>query len=278
MRTPGGPGAWQNPSIARPGSTTFRPALTVPAASMPAPRFHVAVPLLPGIVGASAPLPADVVHHAIRVLRLPVGSPIRLFDGTGGEYHAAIDRIDRHGASARVDRFDPVDREWPQAPVLALSVVASDSMDASVRKAVELGAAAIVPVVAARSQRTSPGAKHLLHWRAIAIAACEQCGRNRVPSIAEPLAFHEWLRGDVAAQGPAVIAGPGAAVSLAAFAMRAAPRVVAIGPEGGFAEQETALAVARGFVPVHLGPRVLRADTATVAALATLAALTGDAR
>jgi 16S rRNA (uracil1498-N3)-methyltransferase len=248
---------------------------------VPNPRFYIDFPLGQACVGTSLALPGDVAHHAVRVLRLPLGAPIRLFDGRGGEYRAAIDRIDRHGVGARVDRFDPVDREWAGAPVLALAVIATDPMDAAVRKAVELGAASIVPVVAARSQgamRGARGTKRLQHWRSIAIAACEQCGRNRVPPIAEPVALDDGLRGIGPANLPGAIAGPGATVSLAGFASRTPPRTVLVGPEGGFTEAEVTLAVARGFVPVHLGARVLRADTAAVAALATLAAVAGDAR
>jgi 16S rRNA (uracil1498-N3)-methyltransferase len=248
---------------------------------MAVPRFYLSAPIAPDVVGTSLALPEDVAHHAVRVLRLAVGAPIRLFDGQGGEYRAAIDRIDRHGASARIDRFDPVDREWAGAPTLVQAIIAADAMDAAVRKAVELGVAGIVPVLAARSQGAPAGAraeKRLFHWRSIAIAACEQCGRNRVPPIAEPVAFDGWLRTAEAVQGPAVVAAPGAGVSLADFATRTRPRVVAVGPEGGFTEQETAQAVARGFVPVHMGPRILRADTAAIAALAMLAAVGGDAR
>lgn len=248
---------------------------------MPAPRFFVPESLSPEVVGTSFPLPDDVAHHAVRVLRLPLGAPIRLFDGRGGEYRAALDRIDRRSAAARVDRFDAVEREWTGAPTLVLALIATDPMDAAVRKAVELGAAAIVPVVAARSQGAPSGTraeKRLLHWRTIAIAACEQCGRNRVPPIALPLPFDAWLETCVEGQVPGVIAGPGTPVSLASFAARTTPRVVVVGPEGGFTEPEITRAVAHGLVPVHLGPRVLRADTAAVAALATLAAIAGDAR
>ncbi len=248
---------------------------------MAVPRFHLSEPIDPDVVGTSLALPEDIAHHAVRVLRLAVGAPIRLFDGQGGEYRAAIDRIDRHGASARVDRFDPVDREWSGAPTLVLAIIATDAMDAAIRKAVELGVGGIVPVLAARSQGAAAGAraeKRLFHWRSIAIAACEQCGRNRVPPVAEPVAFDGWLRTAEAVQGPAVLAAPGAGVSLADFAARTRPRVVAVGPEGGFTEQETAQAAARGFVPVHMGPRILRADTAAIAALAMLAALGGDDR
>jgi 16S rRNA (uracil1498-N3)-methyltransferase len=212
---------------------------------------------------------------------LSVGSPIRLFDGRGGEYRAVIESIDRHGASAHIEGFDPIDREWETAPTLVQAVIATDPMDIAVRKAVELGVATIQPVIAARSQGAPGGArgeKRVKHWRSIAIAACEQCGRNRVPHVAEPVAFDAWLRGAGSAANPGAIAGPGATVSLASFAARSMPRAIVVGPEGGFTEGEMALAVAMGLVPVHLGPRVLRADTAATAALATLAALGGDAR
>ena len=155
-------------------------------------------------------------------------------------------------------------------------------MDAAIRKAVELGVAGIVPVLAARSQGAPAGAraeKRLLHWRSIAIAACEQCGRNRVPPVAEPLPSTRGCAPPEAASGPGGHRGdPGAGVSLSVFAARTLPRVVAVGPEGGFTDQETAQAVARGLVPVHMGPRVLRADTAAIAVLAMLAAVGGDAR
>jgi 16S rRNA (uracil1498-N3)-methyltransferase len=244
------------------------------------PRFFIASPLDADVVGASLALPDDVAHHASRVLRLPIGAPVRLFDGRGGEYRAAIDRIDRHGVSVRVDRFDATDREWRAAPTLVQSLIATDPMDAAVRKAVELGAAAIVPIVAARSQGALSGAraeKRLSHWRAIAIAACEQCGRNVVPPIAEPVPFAAWLK-SLGRGGLHAILGPGAMLSLADFARRTPPRSIVVGPEGGFTEEEMTLATAHGLVPVHVGPRILRADTAGLAALATLAAVGGDAR
>lgn len=226
-------------------------------------------------------LPPPTAHHAARVLRLPLGAPVRLFDGTGGEWSAVIDQIDRNRVSVRIERFDPVEREWQDAPVLVQSIIAADAMDAAIRKSVELGVAGIQPVHAARSQGTLSGEraeKRLAHWRAIAIAACEQCGRNRIPPIGPPQSLDAWLRGGAPQQGPVAIAGPGARESLAGFAARTAPRHVVIGPEGGFTDDEMALAVHHGATPVHLGARVLRADTAAVAALAMIAAVAGDAR
>ena len=236
------------------------------------PRFFIDAPI--ASTATTMPLPASVAHHATRVLRLSAGDSLVLFDGAGGEYRATLVEVDRRGASVRVDRFDPVERESPLEITLVQSMLATDAMDYAVRKAVELGAAAIQPIGAARSQLAH--ARKVAHWRGIAIAACEQCGRNRVPPVAVPIAFDAWL--DAPRSGPAVIAGPGASMSLSAFATRAVPATIVVGPEGGFTESEMARALARGVEAVHLGPRVLRAETAGVAALAMLAALVGDAR
>lgn len=245
------------------------------------PRFFVHPDLFEVPLGGLVGLPHATSRHATRVLRLPTGAEIRLFDGTGGEYWATLQSTDRRGAIVRIDRFDPVEREWKDAPTLVLAIIAADPMDVAVRKAIELGVAAIVPVIAARTQGLPAGPradKRLQHWRSIAIAACEQCGRNRIPPIAEPVDFETWLAAcDANSTGTTVIAVRGGGVSLASVAAKTPPRTVVIGPEGGFTDGEVSLAVARGLTAVHLGPRTLRADTAVVAALATLAAINGDA-
>jgi 16S rRNA (uracil1498-N3)-methyltransferase len=239
------------------------------------PRFFVDAQLRAS--PATIALPEAVAHHATRVLRLSTGDPIVLFDGTGGEYHATLLDAGRHGATVRIDRFEPAERESPLHVTLVQAILAADPMDYAVRKTVELGVTALQPVFAARTQRSFRSEdKRLGHWRAIAVAACEQCGRNRVPEVAAPLALDAWLRS--ARESPAVIAGPATEVSLAAFASRTAPAAIVVGPEGGFTDDEMALARDCGVVAVHLGPRVLRAETAGVAALAMLAALVGDAR
>lgn len=248
---------------------------------MGAPRFHWAMPLDPAQIGAELTLPDAVAHHALRVLRLAEGDALVLFDGTGGEYRGTLVAADRRGARVRVQGFDPVDRESPLAVTLVQAIIAADAMEIAIRKAVELGAAAIAPILAARSQGSLAGdkaGKRLAHWRQIAVAACEQCGRNQIPPVASPTTFAEWLRRFDAASGPAFLLGPGGGRSLAAAAADVAPRSVLIGPEGGWTDEEIARATASGIATFHLGRRVLRAETATIAALATINAVAGDAR
>lgn len=244
------------------------------------PRFHVPSQLSPALVGTTITLPDEVAHHVVRVLRLDGGAPLTLFDGSGGEYLATLVEAGKRGSTARLERFDAVERESPLEVTLVQAVLAADAMDYAIRKAVELGVTAVTPIVATRSQFSlggERGEKRLAHWRGIAIAGCEQCGRNRVPPIASPQPLEAWLA-TVSPERPSVIAAPAAAISLAAVAARTPPIAIAIGPEGGFTEAEYSLAVEKGIVPVHLGPRVLRAETAGVAALAILAAVAGDAR
>jgi len=241
-----------------------------------APRFFVDVPLA---AGATVTLPATVAHHASRVLRLGAGDAITLFDGTGGEYAGAIAAIDRDRVDVAIASFADVEREPPRPVTLVQAIIAADPMDWAIRKAVELGAARIAPVIAARSNVARGGDrldKRLAHWRQIAVSACEQCGRNRVPPVDAPLPLELWLERDAHAQCRAMLA-PGASRSLARVARESSVEAVIVGPEGGFTDAELALADRCGIVRAHLGPRTLRAETAAAAALATIAAVAGDA-
>ncbi len=241
-----------------------------------APRFFVDVPLAAGV---TARLPAAVAHHASRVLRLAADDAVTLFDGTGGEYAATIARIDRDRVDVTIAAFVDVERESTRPLTLVQAIVATDAMDWALRKAVELGAARVVPVVAARSNVARGGErldKRLAHWRQIAVAACEQCGRNRIPPVDAPVPLAQWLERDGDAACRAMLA-PGASRSLASLARDSDVAAVIVGPEGGFTDAELALANRCGVVRVHLGPRVLRAETAAAAALATIAAVAGDA-
>jgi 16S rRNA (uracil1498-N3)-methyltransferase len=244
---------------------------------MTGPRFFVPLDLSPVEAGAIIDLPAAVAHHAVRVVRIAAGDALTLFTGAGGEYAATLVRVDKHGAAARIDAFNPVERESPLPITLAQGVAAADAMDYAVRKAVELGVAAIAPLVTARSAPLPAGLrgdKRLAHWRQIAIAACEQCGRNRIPVVGAPQPFADWL---AAWPGTGLVLAPdAAAAALASLPQPRAAFAVLIGPEGGFAPVEVDAARARGFPVVRFGPRLLRTETAGVAALAALQALWGD--
>ena len=243
-------------------------------------RFHCPGELVASDVGSEYALPDAVAHHALRVLRLAVGDAIVLFTGTGGEFAATLTRADKREAVARIDAFDPVGRESDFAVTLVQGIAANDAMDHAVRRAVELGAAAIQPVLTTRSARVPDGErgeKRLAHWRQIVIAACEQCGRNLVPAVHDVVTLERWLAGrDAAVTG--LVLSPTADLAIAATPRPPHALDMLIGPEGGFTPDDMALAQRRGMVAVRLGPRVLRAETAALASLAAINALWGDFR
>lgn len=245
---------------------------------MGAPRFLIPTTLSPALAGQTVELDANSAHHATRVLRLDVSDAVTLFDGTGGEYEATLVRADKRGATVRIERFVPVERESPLALTLAQAIAASDAMDSALRKAIELGITTIQPLITARSAPLPDGErreKRVAHWRQVAAAAAEQSGRNRIPEVAMPRPFAEWL---AAWPGTGVVFLPDAPNSLGAIAPPAAPIAMVIGPEGGLEPSESAAATARGFMAVRLGPRVLRVDTAVAAAVAVAQATWGDGR
>jgi 16S rRNA (uracil1498-N3)-methyltransferase len=273
---------WQNPSIgphrSAPGLRYVESLSTL--SFMAAPRFFVSIALGPGDVGAEVALPEGAAHHALRVLRLAVGDALTLFTGEGGEFATTLDRADKRNAWVRVERFDAVEREAPLAVTLVQGIAANDAMDYAVRKAVELGAAAIQPVVTARSARfpgDARGAKRLAHWRQIAVAACEQCGRNRVPDVREVATLSAWVA-DRPHDRRGLMLAPLALQGIAAWSAPIGPFDLAVGPEGGFTDDELLGAERAGLSPVRLGPRVLRTETASAAALAAVHALWGDFR
>jgi 16S rRNA (uracil1498-N3)-methyltransferase len=240
-----------------------------------APRLHIGRALA---AGDAFELPAAQARH-VQVLRLQPGAALRLFDGRGGEWIARVVRMGRSSVDVEVDAHVDVDRELARPVTLALGMPANERMDALVEKATELGVAAIQPLVCERSVLRLHGdraVKKRAHWEAVAIAACEQSGRNRVPVVAPVATLADWL-----AALPDLDVAPDAAratrwlLSLHdAAPLRAPPDRRAIvclsGPEGGLTEAEESAARARGFTPVSLGPRVLRADTAPLAVLACM--------
>lgn len=227
-------------------------------------------------IGEVLALPAAAARH-VQVLRLQPGDALTVFDGRGGEHEAVVEHMGRSEVRVRVGLAHAIEREAPVAVHLALAMPANERMDWLVEKATELGAASIQPLVAERSVLRLAGEraqKKQAHWQAIAIAACEQCGRNRVPPVHAVQGFPSWL----AAQ-PA----PGCILSLAPGSrplVQHASRdsiILLSGPEGGLAPAEEADALRRGWQPVNLGPRVLRAETAPLAALALLTLAKGSA-
>jgi 16S rRNA (uracil1498-N3)-methyltransferase len=237
---------------------------------MPAPRIHVDQPLAPGMELA---LGATGTRH-VQVLRLQPGAALTLFDGSGGQWAGAVTAMSRREVRVRTLHHEAVERELRTEVTLAVGMPANERMDALIEKATELGVAAIQPLVCERSVLRVAGERALrkaAHWHAVAVAACEQCGRNRVPVIAEPLALPDWLRAlGSAASGRWLLslaeAQPWPPVRSGADAV-----VLLSGPEGGFTANEEAAARAAGFTACSLGARVLRADTAPLAALAWLA-------
>ena len=237
------------------------------------PRFHCPLPLSAGI---EVDLPAGATRH-VQVLRMQPGDTITLFegrqDGIGGEWQATILRMGRSDVQVRVDHHVPTDRENPRPVHLLAGITANERMDWLVEKATELGVTSITPLLAERSVlklKGERGDKKRAHWQAVAVAACEQCGRNRVPVIHEAVTLAQWLQ-----QAPA--SGLRAVLSLAQGTQplqqvltpeaAALPVFFLSGPEGGLTAAEETLARGNGFVPVTLGPRTLRAETAPLAAL-----------
>jgi 16S rRNA (uracil1498-N3)-methyltransferase len=230
--------------------------------------------------GTDIELPREAGHHAVRVLRLKVGDALTLFDGLGAEFAAHLEAVDGRAIVARVGAEIRANRESPLSVSVVHGLASSDRMDYAIQKAIELGARAIIPVATARSVvqlDARRGQKRAEHWRSIALASCEQCGRNVVPTIELPREFRAWIAEPSNAMTRWLLA-PGAVDAMVAVAHPEGPIELLVGPEGGFTDDETAAAVRAGFRPVHLGPRVLRTETAAAAALAAMNALWGDWR
>ena len=238
------------------------------------PRFHCSVPLSAGV---SLALPAGAARH-VQVLRMQPGDAITLFDGAGGEYAATVERMGRSDVAVAVGAHLPVEREAPRAVHLAVGMPANERMDWLVEKATELGVASIQPLATAHGVLRLSGEraeKKRAHWEAIAVAACEQCGRNRVPVIHPVQSFTGWLETNEASAVRLVLSLAEGTRSLADTLQAPNDQGVTVlsGPEGGLSSTEEQQAIARGFAPITLGARVLRAETAALAALVSLAVL-----
>lgn len=246
------------------------------------PRLHVDAPLRSG---ETLSLPAEAAHHSAKVLRQRVGDPLALFDGRGGEYEATIASVERNKVKVEVGTWHAVERESPLAVVLAQGISSGERMDFTVQKAVELGVTAIAPLICEKSVvrlSAERAAARAAHWRRVAIAACEQCGRNRIPEISEPLSVARYCSQttrslDALQNASRLLLAPDAAIGFKVAAEALGEAVIlAIGPESGFTGAEEDMLARAGFTAVRIGPRILRTETAALAALAALNGLRGD--
>ena len=246
-------------------------------------RVYVEAPVATGkrlVVEGSA------ANHITRVLRLRSGDLLTVFDGSGGEFGARIEEFRKDSVVVTVEEHRPLDRESPLPLTLAQGISRGERMDWVIQKATELGTSRIVPLFTKRSMvrlDERQAERKLQHWRAIAIAACEQCGRNKIPELAAPVDFFDVLPADDSGAMRLLLSPTGdlRIEDLAEAGQDLAPGVrkgitVLIGPEGGLEEVEQEAALAAGFKAVQLGPRVLRTETAAIAALTIIQRYFGD--
>ena len=238
------------------------------------PRFYCPQPLL---VGATVTLPDTVAHH-LHVLRLQPGDELRLFNGDGGEYLAQLTSVERRRASAGIRAQVARDVELPYEITLAQALPEAAKMDWIIEKAVELGVAAIQPLAAQRCVvrlAAERAEKKQAHWQGVIVAASEQSGRNRLARLAELDEFGRWIgQQDMHRR---ILLSPRGRQSLPDWARHQPPQALSllVGPEGGYTEQEEDAAIARGALALSVGPRILRTETAGLAAVAALNALWG---
>ncbi len=243
---------------------------------MRVPRFYLPTPLA---IDATTPLGDTAFKHAVRVLRLKPGAALILFDGEGGVFAATLAEVGKRDAWARVTEALSGDVESPLRVTLAQGISRGERMDYTLQKAVELGVVAIQPLFAEHGGVALVGerlARKIQHWRGIVVGACEQCGRNRLPELREPMALADWLTGLRRESGLRLLLDPLAERGLRGLEPPSGEMTLLIGPEAGLSPAEIAGALQAGFTGVRLGPRILRTETAGVAALAAAQALWGD--
>ena len=241
---------------------------------MSLPRFFIEQKLA---LGAQLLLPPGPSRHAARVLRLSTGDTLELFNGEGGAYAARIEQIRKDDVEVRVTAFEDTDCESPLQVLLAQGISSGERMDYTLQKAVELGVSAIQPIAAKRSVVKLAGeraGKRVAHWQGVVNSACEQSGRNLVPAVAQPLSLADWL-----AQRPSgrlLFLSPQASTKLVDLPTPQDLQILVAGPEGGFEADEIAALESADAIAVRLGPRVLRTETAALAALAAMQVAWGD--
>jgi 16S rRNA (uracil1498-N3)-methyltransferase len=242
---------------------------------MTTPRFYC-----PEILAqrGTAELPEQAAHHAARVLRLQAGDRVGVFNGRGGEGEARVTDIGKRHVTVEIVDWLAVERESPLQVQLAQAISAGEKMDFTLQKAVELGIGNIQPVASERSVVRLSGEraeKRVAHWQGVVVAACEQSGRNRVPEVAPISPLLDWL-GRQGQAGLRLVLSPTAEVGLRDLPRPTGSVTLLVGPEGGLSPAEAETAQRSGFTPVRLGARVLRTETAALAALAAMQTLWGD--
>ena len=237
------------------------------------PRFFAPLTLS---AGTEIELPERAARHCT-VLRLRPGDDVVLFNGEGGQFSAELTRVSRGDVRVRLITRQEVERESPLAITLAQCLSSADRMDITLQKSTELGVVRFVPIASRRSVvklSDERADRRVAHWRSVLVAACEQCGRNRVPEIAAITDLSHFL-GVPGGQGTRLFLAPDASRDLKSLEPSHAVTLL-VGPEGGLAPEERRHAETSGFVPIRFGPRVLRTETAPLAAIAAMQALWGD--
>jgi len=240
------------------------------------PRIYVPQPLRPG---REVELPAQAGEHIARVLRLDAGHPLRLFNGDGAEYAGELASLAKRSVKARVlQSAASPDRESPLRITLGQGIARGEKMDWILQKATELGVARIVPLITDRTEvklDAERAERRVAHWEAVIASACEQCGRNRLPDVAPPMRLADWAAGLGAESSLRLALDPHGDTDVRGLEV-AQEATLAVGPEGGLSEHDLAILDQAGFRGLRLGPRILRTETAGLAALAALQAIHGD--
>ena len=240
------------------------------------PRIYLDHPLRPDI---EVLLPEQAGEHVARVLRLERGHPLILFNGDGHEYDATLATLAKRAVTAEVIGVREVDRESPLRLTLAQGIARGEKMDWILQKATELGVSRIVPVVTERTEvklDEDRAERRVAHWRSVIAGASEQCGRTRLPDIEMPQRLDRWLGTLAEGDTPRFALLPEGDVHLNRLALPGQSAVLCVGPEGGFSDNDVALLTHAAFVGLRLGPRILRTETAGIAAIAALQAIAGD--
>ena len=237
-------------------------------------RLFIDTPLK---TGAQVSLDADLLNYVSRVLRLKVGTELTIFNGEGGEYSATITELHKKAGTIKVGTFSDTDLESPLNITLAQGISRGERMDYTLQKAVELGVTHIVPLFTERCVVNLKGERlesRLHHWQGIVRSACEQCGRNTLPDVQSALSLNEWLKtGDAEHR---LMLHAQSDKTFKNFGYQQGKISLLIGPEGGLADDERVKALSYGYQGVRMGPRILRTETAGLAALASLQSLYGD--